>query len=63
MRKEVTYGKVYCSDTIYINKPNAKKLAYTEYNEELFNLLNSYTWSVNEDYLRSQKLNKYLHDI
>ncbi|GIN62506.1 hypothetical protein J27TS8_24990 [Robertmurraya siralis] len=54
--------EVYRSgDTIYINKPKANKLAYTEYNEELFKLLKSYTWSINGDYLRSGKLNKYLH--
>lgn len=54
--------EVYRSgETIYINKKKANKLAYTEYNEDLFKLLSSYTWSINGDYLRSGKLNKYLH--
>jgi hypothetical protein len=47
--------------TIYINRPKANKLAYTEYNEELFNILKAYTWSVKGEYLYSNKLKKYLH--
>ncbi|WP_077324629.1 HNH endonuclease [Virgibacillus siamensis] len=55
-------GEVYRSgESIYINKPKANKLAYTEYNEELFNILKSYTWTVKGEYLYSNKLKKYLH--
>lgn len=54
--------EVYRSgDMIYISKLNANKLAYTEFHEELFSILKSYTWTVNGDYLYSNKLKKYLH--